>query len=68
MREICDLIVRIADENPTWGYTWIQGALANLSHKMGRGTIANMLKRSGIEPTPGRGIAMYARVCGWVEC
>ena len=32
----------------------IQGALANLSHKVGRGTIANVLKRNGIEPSPER--------------
>ena len=53
-REIAQLIVRLAQENPGWGYTRIQGALANLSHKVGRGTVANVLKRSGIEPAPGR--------------
>src|SRR4029077_17730479 len=37
-----------------WGYTRIQGALANLDHKVGRGTIANVLKRNGIEPSPER--------------
>src|SRR5260370_15798396 len=50
MREIAELIVRLAQENPRWGYTRIQEALANLSHKLGRGTIANVLKRNGIEP------------------
>ena len=44
----------MAQDNPSWGYTRIQGALANLSHKVGRGTIANVLKRSGIEPSPER--------------
>jgi putative transposase len=52
MRHISELIVRMAQENPSWGYTRIQGALANLSHKVGRGTIANVLKRNGIEPSP----------------
>ena len=54
MRHISELIVRMAQENPSWGYTRIQGALANLSHKVGRGTIANVLKRNGIEPSPER--------------
>jgi putative transposase len=54
MRHISELIVRMAQENPSWGYTRIQGALGNLSHKVGRGTIANVLKRNGIEPSPER--------------
>jgi transposase InsO family protein len=54
MREISRLIVRMAQENPGWGYTRIQGALANLSHKVGRGTVCNVLKRNGIEPAPER--------------
>lgn len=55
MREIAELIVRMAQENPGWGYTRIQGALSNLKHRVGRGTIANVLKRNGIEPSPERG-------------
>src|SRR6188474_2024620 len=54
MREISQLIVRMAQENPRWGYTRIQGALANLSHNVARGTVANVLKRNGIEPAPER--------------
>jgi putative transposase len=46
MREIAELIVRLAQENPGWGYTRIQGALANLNHKVGRGTVAKVLTRS----------------------
>jgi hypothetical protein len=55
MQEISQLIVRMAQENPGWGYTRIQGALANLSHQVGRGTVSNVLKRNGIEPAPERG-------------
>src|SRR5678815_1230745 len=55
MREISQLIVRMAQDNPGWGYTRIQGALANLRHKVGRGTVANVLKANGIEPAPERG-------------
>src|SRR5713226_7574133 len=54
MQEISALIVRMAQDNPGWGYTRIQGALGNLGHRVGRGTIANVLKRSGIEPSPER--------------
>jgi hypothetical protein len=49
------LVVRMASENPRWGYTRIQGALSNLGHKVARGTVANVLKREGIEPAPRRG-------------
>src|SRR6202158_3748509 len=54
MCHIAELIVRMAQENPRWGYTCIPGALPNLSHKVRRGTIANVLKRNGIEPSPER--------------
>ena len=33
--EIEQLVVRMAEENPTWGYRRIQGALANLGHHIG---------------------------------
>jgi len=52
--EIEKLVVRMANENRTWGYRRIQGALANLGHDIGRGTIAEILARNGIEPAPER--------------
>jgi hypothetical protein len=50
--EIRRLVVRMAEENPTWGYTRIQGALKNLGHRVGRSTIARMLKAHGLPPVP----------------
>ena len=55
---IADLAVRIARENPRWGYTRIQGALRNVGHRVGRTTVANILKRNGIDPAPERGKRM----------
>jgi hypothetical protein len=49
------LILRFARENPTWGYTRIQGALSNLGHQVARGTVANVLQAEGIDPAPDRG-------------
>jgi len=45
----------MAVENRDWGYTRIIGALSNLGHNLARGTVANILKRRGIEPAPERG-------------
>src|SRR5262249_37930459 len=42
--EIRGLVVRMATENPSWGYTRIQGALKNLEHRVARSTVANILK------------------------
>ena len=52
--EIRQLVVRMATENRDWGYTRIQGALANVGHDVGRGTIATILRQHGIEPAPER--------------
>ena len=49
MEQIRELVVRLAQENGTWGYTRIRGALANLGHQVGRSTIARTLKEHGLE-------------------
>jgi putative transposase len=50
--EIRRLIVRMAEENPAWGYTRIVGTLKNLGYRVGRSTIARTLKAHGIPPVP----------------
>ena len=52
--EIRRLVVRMAEENPTWGYTRIVGALKNVGHRVSRASIARMLKAQGIPPVPQR--------------
>jgi putative transposase len=54
MKAISSLIVRMATENPRWGYTRIQGALKNLGHSVARTTVAKVLKANGISPAPDR--------------
>ena len=52
--EIRRLVVRMAEENPTWGYTRIGGALKNVGHRVGRSTIARFLRAHGMPPVPKR--------------
>jgi putative transposase len=54
LREVRQLVVRMAEENSTWGYTRIRGSLKNLGHRVGRSTIARILKAQGIPPVPER--------------
>ena len=55
--EIAKLVVRMAKENPSSGYTRIQGALSDFGHQLGRNTIARILADHGIEPAPRRGMS-----------
>src|SRR5882757_2074505 len=52
MKTIVNLVLRMALENRSWGYTRIRGALANLGHQVGRGTIANILREHGFPIGP----------------
>src|SRR5664279_3816136 len=53
--DIVSLVVRMAKENPSWGYTRLRGALYNLGHEVVRNTIKNILLAHGLEPAPERG-------------
>ncbi len=52
--EIRRLVVRMAEENPAWGYTRLQDPLKSVGHRVGRSTIAGMLKADGLPPVPER--------------
>jgi hypothetical protein len=53
--EIRALVIRLASENLTWGYTKIRDALrTGLKIEIGRTTVANILAEAGIVPAPER--------------
>jgi putative transposase len=52
--EVEQLIVRMAEENPSWGYRCMQGALASLSFHLDAGTVRNILRRYHLKPAPQR--------------
>src|SRR5450756_1015378 len=53
--EICRLIVRLAKDNPRWGYVRIQGELRKLGIRVGASSIKRLLLREGLGPAPRRG-------------
>src|SRR4051794_13596134 len=53
--EVGALLLRLATENPRWGYGRLQGELAKLGHTVGRSTVRAVLQRRHIPPAPLRG-------------
>ena len=52
--ELRDLVLRLAAENPRWGYRRIQGEARRLGYRVGEGTVRRLLAAAGISPTPRR--------------
>ncbi|MGA6160715.1 helix-turn-helix domain-containing protein [Stenotrophomonas sp. NPDC087984] len=54
VRSVRALVLRLARENPSWGYRRIHGELASLGIKVAAATVWNILKEHGIDPAPER--------------
>jgi putative transposase len=52
--ELRALVVRLARENPTWGYVRIRGELLKLGHPVAASTVRALLRRCRVPPAPRR--------------
>jgi transposase InsO family protein len=65
--------LRLAAENPTWGYKRIQGELVGLGIPLSASSVWNILRRHGIEPAPRRASVSWReflrqQAAGILEC
>jgi putative transposase len=52
--DLRELVIKLATENPGWGYTKIRDALRGLKIEIGRTTVASILADASLEPAPER--------------
>ena len=57
------ILLRLARENPTWGYRRMQGELATMGVVLAPSSVWAILRRLGIDPLP-----MRSGPCGCREC
>ena len=72
-RNIRELILRLARENPVWGYRRVQGELARLGVRLAASTVWQVLQRAGVPPAPRRASETWraflrAQAAGVVAC
>ena len=59
--ELRALVLRLATENPTWGYRRIHGELCRLGYqnRIGASTVWTILQRAGVDPAPKRSALIW---------
>lgn len=60
IRSIHALVLRLARENPSWGYRRVHGELATLGIKVAASTVWEILTSEGIAPSPDRAAVTWA--------
>jgi putative transposase len=60
VRSVRILVLRLARENPSWGYRRVHGELLVLVVKVAASTVWEILKAAGIDPAPGRACSTWA--------
>ena len=59
--ELRRLVLRLAAENPTWGYRRIHGELTGLGHRLAASTVWQILNNAGVDPAPTRSRATWSQ-------
>jgi transposase InsO family protein len=60
VRSISQLVLRLARENPAWGYRRIHGELLVLGINVAASTVWEILRQAGIDPAPDRTSTTWA--------
>ena len=60
IRSVRLLVLRLARENPSWGYRRIHGELLVLGIKVAASTVREILRQAGIDPAPDRASTTWA--------
>ncbi len=68
-----DLVLRLAQENPRWGYQRIRGELLKLGHRVSATAIRALLRRHSVPPAPQRArlswrAFLHAHAAGVLAC